>query len=290
MNQSTEPVEKPNLKIVPPSPSIEEVEAESKILVVEAKELKIVSESDRDFALDKLAKIRGLLKDVEKIFKDPKEKAWNAHKSIVAAEKKLLDPLRAAELSCANTVKIYLEDVRRREREAEAERARKEAEERRRLEEENARLRREAEERAREDAERERKRIEENTLASAVALEEVGLSEEAYEVLSVEPIVAPAPVYVQPVPVKTTSSYYVSAAPIPTKIKGVNLRANWKAVVTDFLCLIREVAAGRQPADLLVPNQKRLDEMAKALRDHAKIPGVQFREESSLVDRRGSNV
>jgi hypothetical protein len=58
------------------------------------------------------------------------------------------------------------------------------------------------------------------------------------------------------------------------KPEGISTSDKWSAEVTDFFALVRGVVNDEAPTDVLQPNQKRLDEMARALRDGLKIPGV----------------
>lgn len=54
----------------------------------------------------------------------------------------------------------------------------------------------------------------------------------------------------------------------------VSLRECWKGTVTDKLALIKHVASHPELANLLVVNQTALDQLARALKTAARIPGV----------------
>lgn len=103
-----------------------------------------------------------------------------------------------------------------------------------------------------------RRREEEQRLAEAVALEAAGEAEAAEATLDAEPpLVAVAP-----------------PPPPPPKAAGVAMRETWSAEVVDVLALVKAVAAGEQPLSLILPNEKALDAMARALKADLAIPGV----------------
>lgn len=62
--------------------------------------------------------------------------------------------------------------------------------------------------------------------------------------------------------------------PPAAKVAGISTRDNWAAEVTDFRALIRAVADGKWPSNLLQPDQTALNNMAKSLRGELNIPGV----------------
>lgn len=74
------------------------------------------------------------------------------------------------------------------------------------------------------------------------------------------------------------------------KASGISTRHNWKAEVVDFPALV--AAAARRAADgdptllgYLLPNEKALGAMAKALKTQARIPGVRIYAEDGLSVR-----
>lgn len=131
---------------------------------------------------------------------------------------------------------------------------RAEQEWKRREEEEriNAERRREAERKAREEAER-----------KAGELRQAGLKREAAKVVreaAKAPVEVPAPVSLQ------------STTP---KIEGISSRKNWT---------FRIVNESLVPREYLVPDEKKIRGVVKALKEKAKIPGVEvFAEESVAV-------
>lgn len=197
-----------------------------------------------------LAAVRGLKAKVTATFAPLKKKASDAHKAIVAEEKKNLAPLDEAERAVKERIGGFLEAERRRQEEAERKRREEEA----RLERE----RRAADEAARKAAEDER-------LREAEKLERQGKSAEAEKLIEA-PIPAPAP----------TPKPYVPPPPPPRKVEGVATRETFSAKVTSVAELAAHVAANPALAHLLVPNLFELHRMARGVRtDGAPVcPGV----------------
>lgn len=99
---------------------------------------------------------------------------------------------------------------------------------------------------------------EEARLAAAVEAEQAGATEAEVQAVIEEPV------YVAP----------VIAAPTFAKASGTSNPVTWSAQVVDMKKLCAEIAAGRQPETLLVPNQPVLNKMAVALKSALSIPGV----------------
>jgi uncharacterized coiled-coil DUF342 family protein len=66
----------------------------------------------------------------------------------------------------------------------------------------------------------------------------------------------------------------VSSAPAVPQAKGFYITEIWTANVVDLMALVKAVAAGKQPIELLLPNQGALDDMAKAHTTNLAVPGV----------------
>ena len=125
-------------------------------------------------------------------------------------------------------------------------------------EQEQARIRREAEA----IAEKERVRLEEEArLQAALEAEARGDVQVAENILE-----APHP----PTPVFTPPAL-VPAAP---KAEGVSFRDSYRAEVTDLALLVKAVAAGEAPIAALLPNLPMLNQMARAMKEELRIPGV----------------
>lgn len=121
---------------------------------------------------------------------------------------------------------------------------------------EQERIRRELEQKAIEEA---RKREESERLAMAIQAEELGAPAEYIEEVLSTPQEIQRPV----------------VAPTFQKTKGFSSRESWSARVTDIRLLCREIADGRQPANLIDGNMTVLNGLARSLKSALKIPGVQ---------------
>ena len=115
---------------------------------------------------------------------------------------------------------------------------------------------------AREQRERdaERRRLEDEArLAVAASLEAQGKPEAAQAALTA-PVTMP--VFTPP----------VQAVP---KAEGVSFRDQWKARVVDPVALIKAVANGEAPANLVIADQQALNKLAVALKGEMRVPGVE---------------
>ena len=237
-------------------PDIGTIESENLVVVSQTNALEVVNHEDYMLAGEQLKTLKGAQKKVVELFREAKDNAFKAHRSITEMERKLLDPLKRAETVCASKVQKYLDAERKRKAE------------------EAERLRKEAEAKAQAEAEAQRKRDEDERLNSAAQLEAQGFSEEAEQILATE----------TPMPI-VTPVIAAPAEPEMQKVEGLHTRTSYKAEVTNLLLLVQEVAAGRQPVSLLVANEQVLNKMATALKHELKIPGVRVVESSTVVTR-----
>lgn len=116
-------------------------------------------------------------------------------------------------------------------------------------EEERRKLQAEADEKAR----RERERLE-KLAATAKKPETVAKYQEAASQVAA-PVIAVA-----------------SEAP---KVAGISKRKNWKAEITDYDAFLAFVFESKR-FDLILPNQKAIDDFAKSQQDRAAMPGIRF--------------
>lgn len=77
----------------------------------------------------------------------------------------------------------------------------------------------------------------------------------------------------------------VAEAPQVAKVKGFSITEIWNAQVVDFMALVKAVAAGKQPIELLLPNERALDDLAKAHTTNLSIPGVLAVKRDSAASR-----
>lgn len=111
--------------------------------------------------------------------------------------------------------------------------------------------------------------LEEERLYIADQLEKSGRGQEAEAVLS-QPIVAPPP----------TASW----SPVPPS-RGTSFKEVWKMRVVSLKDLVKAVAEGGAPENLLLPNETALNGLAKALKASAQVPGVEFYKETATAVR-----
>ena len=64
--------------------------------------------------------------------------------------------------------------------------------------------------------------------------------------------------------------------------KGISYVDLWSAEVIDLMELVKAVANGDVPMDVLQPNMARINQTAKALKDHLKWPGVKVNRTTSV--------
>jgi hypothetical protein len=101
-----------------------------------------------------------------------------------------------------------------------------------------------------------RKKAEDEALAAAQLLQDMGMDDAAEEAIS-------APIVAEKVKV-----------PEPVKAEGVYYTDHYSAEVKDLMALVKAVAEGRQPIAYLEANMVALNGIARSLKDSAKIDGV----------------
>jgi nucleotide-binding universal stress UspA family protein len=112
-----------------------------------------------------------------------------------------------------------------------------------------------------------RKKAEDAQIEAAEMLESMGMNEAADEALEAKPVI-------QKVEVKG-----------PEKGDGVFYRDAYSAEVEDFVALVKAVAEGRADISCLLPNDTVLNQLARALKDNFKVPGVRV-VKNSVMGRR----
>lgn len=149
-------------------PDTQSLQQEVQPVLQQVKDLKISSNEEYVQAGEDLKNIKRLQAAVVDTFREPKKLSDEAHKAVCAAEKRHLDPLRAAEAAYKNEMGRFVQ---------ERERLRLKEEETRRIQ-------------AQKEREAEQKRQEEARLQEAVELEKLGYSDHAEAVINA-PIVIP---------------------------------------------------------------------------------------------------
>ncbi len=205
--------------------------------------IQIASNDDYSMSVDFGKSIKKIIDQIEAKYKEPKELANKAHKSICAMEKELLDPFNQAISMLRSKCGTWKMEQERIERE------------RVRIEREKA----DAEAKALQ--EKEQKRMEEDRLAQAVELEKLGYKEEADAVM--EAPVNVAPVAAKVIPIQNE---------IP-KIKGAVARKKYSYEIVD---------ANLIPRQYLIPNEKLLANQARTLGPDFICPGIRIVESCNV--------
>lgn len=93
-------------------------------LADEARGLKVDSQEAYELAAEKLRGVRALKDEIIEHHREMKQRAYQAHQAVIAAEKKLLDPVAEAEYVYKRLIGAYETEQRRIEAEAQAQRDR----------------------------------------------------------------------------------------------------------------------------------------------------------------------
>lgn len=121
-----------------------ELELKDEIVKVESEVDAIVVDSKEafEYASDVVISIDGMVKKIKEFWKEPKEKAYQAHKAISAKESEMLKPLEDRRKALKSNISAYLTEQERlrleEQRKLDAERRAKEAELQKKADEERA--------------------------------------------------------------------------------------------------------------------------------------------------------
>lgn len=197
-----------------------------------------------------------LKRTITETFRPRIEEAHALHKGLLADEKRFLAPVEEADRLVRGKLAAYEAEQARLRREAEAAAQR-----------ERERLEREARELAAAEQRRLQTEAEDRRLQEAVQLEAAGDRDGAERMIAA-PVAAP---------VVTPATVFVPRPPIaaPPKVEGVSFRTEF-----DF----RIVDESRIPREYLAVDEKKIRGVVKALRQQARIPGVE------VFERRVSSV
>lgn len=175
-------------------------------------------------------------KAAEDVLESIRKPAYEAYQAVLAFKKQILGPLETAQRQIRSALSAYhKQKVAEEEAQREALLAQIEAEAAAAKEREAALLESEGD----------------TAAAEAVRKAPVALSAEQYEVVS-----------------GTLGVEDSLAEP------SVKYRDNWSAEVVDLKALANAVASGRAPLDCIVPNQTKLNQLARGMKDTLMIPGV----------------
>lgn len=229
---------------------MEEQVLKSEITTVEekVKEITVTDKQTFELAGELIIDLDRLVKQIKEYWKEPKERAFQAHKAITAKESEMLRPVTDRRNDLAGKIKRYLT--------------------------EQERIRRE--EQARLDAERiKREQAERDKLAKQAAkAEEKGNAEKAEALREKINDVFVAPSIVVPEVEKTTRM----------DTGTVSVTKDIEVIINDEKALIAEIAAGNVPASIVTFSVPKLKAYIK-LQGLTKLNGVTIAEVSSAKFR-----
>ena len=93
---------------------------QSKSIIEQSKELVIFEKADNEIATGLLKLILNAKKSIKDYWREPKEKAHQAHKAVTAKESEMLSPILQAEKAIKDKISGYITEVRKKELETEA--------------------------------------------------------------------------------------------------------------------------------------------------------------------------
>ena len=225
------------------------------IALQNATKTEVLSNEDYDAAGNARKEIKYTLKQIANYWAPKKDQAYQLHKSLVAAEKEMTDPLNRADKIIDQRMGDYRRKVEIARQEAERERQRQEAETRRL------------------EAEAAAKAAEVQRLADEAAQKEE-LDDEDVQILQMaqaEAVKAEQSVVIMP-------DVYVPPA---AKVEGISVRKIWKArIVDDSLVPVSVVGVMLRPVDMSA-----LNKLAVASKGGFNCPGVEFYQEESTQVR-----
>jgi hypothetical protein len=217
-----------NELVVVKSPDVVALASEWQPLVAEARALVVDSKESHGAAINGYRLLKIASKRITEHYEPTRAALEKAKKELLRARDGLLAPIDEAMKIVSGKASAYEIEETRRAREV-------------------ARLAEEAE----------RKRLEDEKLAQAEKMEEVGASSLADAIIE------------QPVEVKT-----IAPAPEVAKVEGVSARIVYHAEVDNIGMLIQYVAKNPVLSDYLLPNMPRLNLMAREHKDALALPGV----------------
>lgn len=256
------------------------IEEETSAIVMAARSIQIVTQEDATAAGEFLKRCKGLLRRIGDAFGPHVERAYKAHKELVAFQRQAEKPAQEAEATVKSKLSAWtMEQERiRREKEAEAMRIARAKEEDRRMAEiaameaEAAKRRAEAEAalaaaraeaaaakaagdkaRAAEIKREEAARIEREKLEAAQMAAEIAAAEAAPIIVAPPPPVAKA-----------------------TMTEGVSTRQVWKFRIVD---------ADAVPRQFCIPNEQAIGAFVRSMKENAKIAGVEVYSETVIASR-----
>ncbi len=252
------------LPAVPPA-ELSHADQEGLVLVGEAEDFKVTSNETYEEAGTRLLTVKTYIKRVGALL-DPIVAATHAAWQVALEQRRgLLVHAEQAEGHYKGQMEGWATKLEneRKAAEAEAERIRLAAEA-------------EAQRIANEETERRRKEAEEKRTKEAEAARIAGDMSRAARI-------AETPVVVQPAAPRPVFTPVPLAPAAPPRVAGISHRPTYSAEVTDIVALCQAVVDGKVAKNAVMPNQKVLDGLARALKGELKIPGVKLVEGKSTA-------
>lgn len=243
----------------------------------EARAIEVLDQVTLDAVGERLAINKALQKEAAEIFDPVIAKSHEAHKSALAAKKRVTDPLTSEEAILKLAAQKYIVEQRRIAEELERE----------------ERIRREAEERRLLAIAEEERRAKEAEINAALEAEHAAEVERALEALPLDTAAdvveaicnTPAP---EPIRIPLDIPEFAPAvrqAPAVVMPKGLGVSERYKAVVTSITLLCKAVAEGKAPATYVEANMTALNARARADRQAMSVPGVKVERDYSTSQR-----
>lgn len=239
-----------------------------------AKTFKITTPEQYNGAGNSLTGIKGLMKKIQDTFDPHIKRAFDAHRALVAERKAHEAPLIEAE-SILKRAMVEYNNEQERIRQEQERKAREQAEK------EQAKLREQAaaaEAKARAEAEELRKKAEEAAAAGraeeAAKLAAKAQTTEDKGAAKAETLQDRASLVATPVIASSTP-----------KVAGITMRKTYSARVTDKSALIKAVAAGTAPDNVIEPNMTVLNALARSLKEGFSYPGVELVTETGIASK-----
>lgn len=257
-------------------PAVKALWAQAETWQAAAENCVINSPEDAEAANEDLGTIKAIHKTVEAMRKEMKQPHMDAAKAVDDAFRQPIEFLKRAEEVQKGAIQTYLDQIERARIEAEREARAKAEAERRRIEAERAAEARAAAEKAR--AERERIEAERRAaLATAEAsgqIEDAQFVEDPAETARLAELEAQAKAAAEAAQEPVFIPEVLPPEVEPVALAGISQRTTYEAEVVDLLELVKAVAAGTVQPEVLMPNKKILDGLAKTMKDALRIPGV----------------
>jgi hypothetical protein len=257
--------------VIPIEPEPSQLETRALSLPQQARAIQIADQPTYDRAAALLLDVAAMRKEITDYHAPLKQKAFEAHRAICDAEKKMLAPITEAESVLKSSIATYTAEQRRKEEEA-----------RRLAALEAQRREEEARRKAALALEEQRRKEEEARLKAAVKAEERGAAPEVVQAI----LEQPPSITTEEVQAVIETPVYVAPRPVQPSFKaasGVVTRETWRAEVTSIRELCKAIAEGRASENFVTANMTALNQVARAMKTTFNVPGVRAVPETGVA-------